>query len=141
MTALLLMPRPAAELPAAAPRRRGRPAVLTRPEQIEQLLTDISAGATIAEATAAGGLSRTPLYRLRRTDARFAAALAQALRSGRQARRSAGPVLQVDEHGTEARYTNRGCPCAPCRAAGSRARARRRAAAREMANTPAATAA
>ncbi|MFD6534886.1 hypothetical protein [Streptomyces goshikiensis] len=141
MTALLLDDRPVAEPGVAGPRRRGRPAVLTRPEQVEQLLTDISAGATIAEATAAAGLSRTPLYSLRRADARFAAALEQALRAGRQARRAAGPGLQVDEHGTEARYTKLRCPCAPCRAAGSRARARRRAAAREMSNSPAATAA
>ncbi|MER6253695.1 hypothetical protein ABT224_20295 [Streptomyces sp. NPDC001584] len=115
--------------------------MLTQPEQIEQLLADIAAGATIPEATAAAGLSRTPLYSLRRTNAQFAAALSQALRAGRKARRAAGPGLHVDEHGTEARYTKRHCPCAPCRAAGSRARARRRAAARESANPPAAAAA
>ncbi|MFJ2752763.1 hypothetical protein [Streptomyces sp. NPDC087297] len=141
MTAALLPARPAAEPGRPQRRRQGRPAVLTEPEQIEQLLADIAAGATVAEATAVAGLSRTPLYRLRRTDARFAAALSRALRAGREARRAAGPGLQVDEHGTEARYTKRHCPCEPCRVAGSRARTRRRASGRGPANPPAAAAA
>ncbi|MFD5878437.1 hypothetical protein [Streptomyces yangpuensis] len=143
MTAVLLPGRGAsARRPVArGPRGRGRPLALRNAEQIEQLLADIAAGATVPEAAASAGLSRTPVYSLRRTDPQFAAALSLAQRAGRKARRSAGPQLQVDEHGSESSYTKRHCPCAPCRAAGSSARARRRAAARELANNPTTTAA
>ncbi|WP_333745528.1 hypothetical protein [Streptomyces sp. IBSBF 2950] len=123
------------------PRGRGRPPALTNPERIEQLLTDVRNGATVAEAAAAAGLSRTPVYNLRRTDAVFAAALTLAQKAGKQARRETGPELQVDQHGTESSYTKRRCPCEPCRAAGTQARTRRRAATGDTPNTPAAAAA
>ncbi|MFF2571157.1 hypothetical protein [Streptomyces sp. NPDC058084] len=117
--------RPAAGT-AQARRGRGRPPALTSPERIEQLLSDIRAGATVAEAAAAAGLSRTPVYSLRSNDSLFARALTLAQAEGRKARRAAGPALQVDQHGTEACYTKRNCPCGPCRTAGTQARARRR---------------
>ncbi|MDX3165973.1 hypothetical protein PV516_19485 [Streptomyces scabiei] len=111
-------------------RGRGRPPALTSPEQIEQLLTDIRDGATVAEAAATAGLSRTPVYNLRRDDPLFAAALTLAQKAGKQARREASKDdAQVDQHGTESRYTKRRCPCRKCREAGSKARARRRQAA------------
>ncbi|MCF1592421.1 MULTISPECIES: hypothetical protein [Streptomyces] len=147
-TALLpLRPAPADDEPrTAAPavpvrRGRGRPPALTNPEQIEQLLTDISRGATVAEAAASAGLSRTPVYNLRQHDSVFAAALTLAQKAGKQARRAAGPELQVDQHGTESSYTKRRCPCEPCRAAGTQARNRRRAATGDTTNAPAAAAA
>ncbi|MFB7649391.1 hypothetical protein ACFC0S_15965 [Streptomyces sp. NPDC056084] len=132
-----LRPRP------VAPDRhgRGRPPALTSPEHIEQLLVDIRTGATVAEAAAALGLSRTPVYNLRRTDPLFAAALTQAQAAGRAARRAGGPDLQIDQHGTESSYTKRNCLCDACRAAGTRARARRRADGTVSANSPAAKAA
>ncbi|MFC8570773.1 hypothetical protein ACFUIW_33950 [Streptomyces sp. NPDC057245] len=148
MTADLRPPRTAVGEQGAAPsspavrRGRGRPPALTSPERIAQLLADIRAGATVAEAAAAAGLSRTPVYNLRRDNASFAQALAQAQQEGKAARRAAGPQRQVDQHGTEARYTKRRCPCKRCRDAGSRARARRRAPEADAApNTPVATAA
>ncbi|MCZ0983894.1 hypothetical protein O1L60_44835 [Streptomyces diastatochromogenes] len=92
-------------------------------------------------SAAAAGLSRTPVYSLRRNDPLFAAALTQAQAAGRAARRAAGPALQVDQHGTESSYTKRNCPCTACRAAGTQARARRRAGNASPLNTPAAKAA
>jgi len=129
--------------PDAAPvrRGRGRPPALTSPERIEQLLADIRSGATVAEAAAAAGLSRTPVYSLRRNDPLFAEALTQAQAEGKKARRAAGPLRQVDQHGTESSYTKRNCTCARCRSAGTRARARRRAAVGVPVNGPAAEAA
>lgn len=150
MTTALLPSRPAAVVgeqrvapsTTAVRRGRGRPPALTSPERIAQLLADIRAGATVAEAAAAAGLSRTPVYNLRRSNDVFARALAQAQQEGKAARRAAGPERQVDQHGTEARYTKRHCPCKPCRDAGTQARARRRSPdAASTSNTPAAAAA
>ncbi|WP_435245189.1 hypothetical protein [Streptomyces tendae] len=145
----VLLPRPVLPGPtrprprpvAPVRRGRGRPPALTSPERIEQLLVDIRAGATVAEAAAALGLSRTPVYNLRRQDPLFAAALTQAQATGRAARRAAGPDLQIDQHGTESSYTKRNCACGACRAAGTRARARRRAGGGNTPNTRTANAA
>lgn len=129
---------------SAAPvrRGRGRPWALTSSERIEQLLADIRGGATVAEAAVAAGLaSRTPVYNLRRSNPQFAEALRLAQADGRKARRAAGPELQVDQHGTESCYTKRRCSCDRCRKAGTQARARRRSAPADLANTPAAEAA
>lgn len=148
MTTALLPPRvrPTTARPRPRPvapvrRGRGRPPALTNPERIEQLLVDIRTGATVAEAAAAIGLSRTPVYNLRRNDPLFAAALTQAQAAGRAARRAVGPELQIDQHGTESSYTKRNCSCDACRAAGTRARARRRAGGGPTPNTRTAAAA
>ncbi|MER0443130.1 hypothetical protein ABR738_00815 [Streptomyces sp. Edi4] len=133
--------RPRPQPAAPARRGRGRPPALTSSERIEQLLVDIRTGATVAEAAAAIGLSRTPVYNLRRNDPLFAAALTQAQAAGRAARRAGGPELQIDQHGTESSYTKRNCSCDACRTAGTRARARRRADSTDTPNFPAAKAA
>ncbi|MER5302184.1 hypothetical protein ABT039_22375 [Streptomyces lasiicapitis] len=138
MTTALLPRRPTPEVALPVRRGRGRPPALTNPERIEELLTDIRGGATVTEAAAAAGLSRTPVYTLRGTDPLFAEALTQAQIAGRKARRAAGPQRLLDQHGTESSYTKRQCTCERCRVAGSRARARRRAAAHQP-NTPDAT--
>ncbi|GAA1110835.1 hypothetical protein GCM10009577_36770 [Streptomyces javensis] len=124
--------------PASVRRGRGRPAALTDPERIESLLADISSGATVAEAAASLGMSRTPVYRLRDNDPQFAKALTGAQSAGKAARRRAVlESLQVEQHGTEASYVKRHCPCAACRHAGTRARGRRRATASDAPNSPA----
>ncbi|WP_282792945.1 hypothetical protein [Streptomyces sp. CC224B] len=115
---------------AVAPRRgRGRPPLLDRPERIEEFLAYVAAGWTVLEALGSMGLarSRTPVYTLRRQDPLFAAALAEAQKRGRAARRHArSEQTQMDQHGTESCYTRRRCRCMPCTGAASRARQRRR---------------
>ncbi|MFF4409740.1 hypothetical protein [Streptomyces sp. NPDC001404] len=141
-TALLPWPSPAAVHPTVVPERagqrgRGRPPSLTSPEHIQELLDQISGGATVAEAAAALGLSRKPVYHLRRSNPLFARALTAAQEAGRKARRrAAGERLQVDRHGTESSYTKRRCTCSACRRAGTQARTRRRAAALRTVNSP-----
>lgn len=139
-TAVLPRPRIAPDTRTTAAGRpvrrgRGRPPALTSPERVEELLTDISGGSTVAEAAAALGLSRTPVYHLRDNDPLFAEALARAQAAGKAARRrAASEHLQIDQHGTESSYTKRHCPCDDCRLAGTRARARRRASSAEPTN-------
>ncbi|WP_146610549.1 hypothetical protein [Streptomyces sp. AC1-42T] len=115
---------------ARPPRRgRGRPPLLNSPERIEEFLAYVTAGWTVLDALGSMGLarSRTPVYTLRRLDPLFAAALADAQKKGRAARRQAqSGETQMDQHGTESSYKRRHCGCTPCRTAASRARQRRR---------------
>jgi hypothetical protein len=102
--------------------------LLNEPERIEEFLVLVRSGKTVDQAVGEMGMrSRTPVYTLRSQDRLFAAALAQAQRLGRRARRQArSPETQMDQHGTESSYVRRRCTCEACRQAASRARNRRR---------------
>ncbi|MFI0156265.1 hypothetical protein [Streptomyces lydicus] len=100
---------------------RGRPTVFNETLQAE-FLRLVADGVPVGEAAAKVGVGRKTPSQLAARNRRFAAALADAKTTGREARFAPERLT----HGDPATY-NHGCRCTRCTAAATRARAESRA--------------